>query len=184
MSWLADNANIVYILLGLVTLAFLSAGWITRRVKFFALAGIPILLMVVFWLLTRLVVTDQQQLQASVDEMADAAVKGDAQGLFKHVARDFRHKQLTREQLAAFIKNAVTTYKITEVKIREFEVVEISRAKRSAKVNFRASVFDKDSVLAVMFCIGEFVLEDEQWKLKAIDFRNAANPDLPMQGAP
>jgi hypothetical protein len=184
MSWLADNANYVYILLGLVALGFLSAGWITRRVKFFALAGIPIGIMVLFWLLTRLVVTDQQQLQTAVDEMASAAIKGDAAGLFKHVSRDFRHKQMTREQLAGFIKNAVTAHKITEVKIREFEVVEVSRATRSAKVNFRASIFDKDSVLALTFCIGDFVLEDDQWKLKAIDFRNAANPDQPMQGAP
>lgn len=184
MSWLADNANIVYILLGLVALGFLSAGWITRRVKFFALAGIPILIMVLFWLLTGLVVTDQRQLHTSVDEMASAAIKGDAAGLFKHLSRDFRHKQLTREQLAEFIKKAVTIHKITEVKIREFEVVEVSRAKGSAKVNFRASIFDNDGVIAVVFCIGDFVLEDDQWKLKAIDFRNAANPDLPMQGAP
>jgi hypothetical protein len=183
MSWLADNANYVYILLGLVVLGFLSAGWITRRVKYFALSGIPIVLMVLFWLLTRLVVTDQQQLQTAVDEMANAAIKGDAAGLFKHVSRDFRHKQMTREQLAGFIKNAVATHKITEVKIREFEA-EASRATRSAKVSFRASIFDKDSVLAVVFCIGDFVLEDDQWKLKAIEFRNAANPDQPMQGAP
>src|SRR5258707_8304438 len=162
MSWLADNADIVYILLGLVALGFLSAGWITRRVKFFALAGIPILLMVLFWLLTRMVVTDKQQLQASVDAMADAAIKGDAAGLFKHVSRDFRHKQMTREQLADFIKQAVKTYKITEVKIRDFEAIEPSRVKRTAKVNFRASIFDNDSVLAVTFCICDFVLEDDQ----------------------
>jgi len=184
MSWFVDNANIVYILLGLAALGFAAAGWITRRVKFFAIALVPVLLIALFWLLTQFVATDRQQIQTHVVDMANAVVAGDAPGLFKHVARDFNYKGMTREQLAKLLTATAAMHKITEVKIWEFEVVELSRAKRSAKTHFKATVFDREATLAVVFCIGDFVLEDEQWKLKTIDFRNAANPDQPMPGAP
>jgi hypothetical protein len=184
MSWLIDHANHLYLLLGLVAVGLLTAGWLTRRVKFFLYAGIPIVLMGVVWLLTETIVTDRQQIQQNVRIMADAVVRGDADELFKHVARDFRYKQLTREQLAVVLKGIAAQHKITEVKIWEFEFDEVSRETLTAKAHFKATVFDKDSALAVVFCVATFTLDDNRWKLRAIDFRNAANPDQPMPGAP
>jgi hypothetical protein len=184
MSWLIDNANVAYIMLGLVAVGLLTAGWLTRRVKFFLYAGIPLLLIGLVWLLTRTVATDRGQIQHSVETMAEAVVRGDTNELFKHVSRDFRHNKMPREQLAALVKGIVAQHKINHVKIWEFEFEEVSREKRTAKAHFKATVFDNDGILAMVFCIANFTLEDDRWKLHSIDFRNAANPDQPMPGAP
>jgi hypothetical protein len=184
MSWLIDNVNIVYLLLGIVALGFVTSWWLTKRVKFLICASGVLALIVVAWLLTLVVVTDQHQIQKNVQEMADAVVAGDPRAVLKHCSRDFRHKQMTREQLADLVQKVATKFKITEVKIREFESKDASRATGTAKARFRATVFDKDGVLAVVFCIADFTLEEGQWKLKAIDFRDGRNPDQPMPGAP
>jgi hypothetical protein len=184
MSWLIDHANILYILLGIVALGFVTAWWVNKRVKFLAYAGITLLLIGVVWLLTLVVPTDRREIQQHVQAMADAVVRGDDNELFKHVARDFRYKDMTREQLAAVIKGVAARHKITEVKIWEFDFDEVSREQRTAKARFKATVFDAESVLAMVLCIATFTREDDQWKLQTIDFRNASNPDQPMPGAP
>ena len=186
MSWLIDHVDVIYILLGIVALGFITAGWLTRRVKFFVYAAVPLLLIGLIWLLTRFVVTDRQQIEANVGTMADAVVAGDQQTLFKHVSREFSHNHMTREELAKRVTTIAALYKITEVKIWEFEITELSRGNRSAKARFNATVFNRDGPIRVVLCLAEFVLEDNQWKLRHIDFREPAHPDQPIHipGAP
>src|SRR5690349_122568 len=89
MSWLIDHANVVYILLGIVALGFVTAWWLNKRVKFLAYALLPLALIGLFWLFTRMVVTDQQQIQLNVEAMAEAVVNQDADRLFRHVSTKF-----------------------------------------------------------------------------------------------
>ncbi len=184
MNWLFDHANFIYILLGIVALGFVTAWWLNKRVKYLAYAGVAVALIALFCLLGQFVVTDREQIQRNVQQMADAVVRGGDQELFKHCSRDFRYKEMTREQLAALVKGIAAQHKITEVKIWEFEFENIARADHSANAHFKASVFDKDSVLGIVFCIASFTLENEKWLLRTIEFRDARHPDQPMPGAP
>jgi hypothetical protein len=185
MSWLVDNANTVYVLLGIVALGFVTAWWMNKRVVFLAWAGGFVVLMVLFWLLTRVVVTDRQQIEHTVVAMANAVVEKKPQEVLKHVSRDFQYKQMKREELAALINTSVDRWKINEVKIWDFDVIELSRPQRSAKVRFKASVFASElDRPVVVLCVGDFALEDDEWKMRTIDFRDAINPDRAMPGAP
>ncbi len=184
MSWLIDNANVLYILLGLAALGLLTAFWLNRRVKLLAYAAVPVALIVLVWLLTVFVPTDRKQIEHNVEAMADAVVRKDLPAFFQHVARDFRYKQMTRDQVGQVIAATVDQYKITEIKVWEFELEDVSRSNGSARGHFKTSVFGKDGLLGVVYCIARFTLEDGQWKLRAIELRDARNPDQPMPGAP
>jgi uncharacterized membrane protein (Fun14 family) len=182
MSWLVDNANIVYLLLGSIALGFIVAGWLTRRVKFFALALIPLTLIGLFWLLTRVVVTDQQQIHNSVDAMAMAVVNQDADTLFKHVSKDFQHHGRNRQEMHDGVARAIKMHKVKEAFISNFQATDVSRTKGTAKASFRVRVDDQAGE-TVFFarCEAAFVLEADQWKLNGIEFFNAvANQDQPM----
>jgi hypothetical protein len=184
MSWFIDNANLIYILLGLVALGFIGAWWVNKRVKFLAYAGVVALLIGLVWLLTRTVPSDRMQIQSTVQTMADAVVQGDQATLFKHTARDFRYKQLDREQLRAMLKMIAAQHQITEVKIWEFDFEEVDRGKGTAMARFKATVFDREGILAIVLCIATFAREEDQWRLRSIDFRNPSHPEQAMPGAP
>jgi hypothetical protein len=182
MSWLVDNANIVYILLGLVALGFLVAGWLTRRVKFFALALIPLAVIGLFWLLTRTVVTDRQQIHNSIDAMAAAVVNQDGEALFKHVSKEFLHKGMSRKEMHDRVGRAIKLHKVKQAFISDFTATEVSRATGKAKASFRVRVDDQGGEIVFFArCETDFVLEADQWKLKSIDFFNpVANQDQPL----
>lgn len=185
MSWFIDNANILYILLGIIALAFIGAWWVNKRVKSPAYAGIVVLLIAAVWLVAHFVPTDRKEIEHSVQTMADAVVRGDDKELFKHVARDFRHNNLNREQLAAIVKGIAAQHKISEVKIWQFGFAEVSPQKDVAKAHFNATVFDGEgNPLRIVLCLATFTREDDQWKLQAIDFREPGRPDQPLAGAP
>jgi hypothetical protein len=185
MSWFIDNANIVYILLGIVALGFITAFWLNKRVKFLAYAGIFVLLIGAMWLLATFVPTDRKEIHQNVETMADAVVRGDDKELFKHISREFRHNELNREQLTALFKGIVAQYKVGGVNIRQFDCDEVSREKALAKAHFNAYVFDaQGSPLRIVLCLATFAREDDHWKLRAIEFREPAHPDQPVPGAP
>jgi hypothetical protein len=182
MSLLVDNANIVYILLGLLALGFIVAGWLTRRVKFFALALGPVALIAVFWLTTRAVVTDLRQIHGSVDAMAGAVVNQDADELFKHVSKDFQYKGMNRNVMQDRVARAIKLHKVKEAFISQFRATEVSRAKGKAKASFRVRVDDQGGeTVFFAYCEADFVLEADRWKLKGIEFFNpVVNQDQPM----
>jgi hypothetical protein len=184
MSWILDNPNVVYIPLGMIALGFVTAFWLTKRVKFLALAGGVVLGIGLFWLLTWLIVTDSRQIQLNVQAMADAAVAKDTAGLEKHLARDFRYKQLDRDKVAERARQTIDQWKIHEIKVWEYNTLE-GPANGRAKVRFKLTVFS--SVLdrpTVVLGIAEFVQENQQWKMRTIDIRDPLHREQSMPGAP
>jgi hypothetical protein len=173
MSWLVDHANTWYLLLGLLTVGLVLAWWLNRRVKFLGFAGGVLVLMGLLWLLSSSVNTDRKQLEHAVKAMAAAVEKGDANNLFKHIARDFRYKGMDRDALHKHAQQAVQVYEVREIKITKFTVDEVSREKKFAKTSFRCSVWsggnDTPDLLSIQ---ADFVLEDGAWKLKTLRFYN------------
>jgi hypothetical protein len=167
--WLVDNAGLFYFLLGLAALALAAAWWLNRQRKYLVgFAGV-IGALVLIWLLGRLIVTDRQQLQRNVEEMAQAIGDNRPDNLVKHLARDFLYQNLTRETAESHIGDLIRRFALTSVRIASFEVNQLSRSEGKATVGFRAWVFSSLAEAGQPFwCTADFVLEEGQWRMKAI----------------
>src|SRR5438876_7975863 len=96
LSWLVDNANVVYIILGLIVLCLGVSWWLNRRVRTLLIAAGFIALIALFWLLTLLVATDRKQIQADLWAMGRAVLDQKPDDLIKHWAKDFRLQGMNR----------------------------------------------------------------------------------------
>jgi hypothetical protein len=124
-------------------------------------------ILVVFWVVTRFIVTDAKQIESNVNAMAKALVSDDKNTLFKHLSKDFVVHGMGRDEIYRLARAEIRERKVTEIQIMKFRV-EVSREKKSATAKFFASTTgDRDQVLPVE---AEFVLEDEQWKLKSVRY--------------
>jgi hypothetical protein len=182
MSWLFDHVNVIYILLGIVALGLVTAWWLNKRVKFLVLAAIPITLIGLVWLLGQFVVTDQQEIHQSLEAMADAVVRQDADALFRHVSESFRYHNMNRKEMYDRVARAIRLHKVGAAFISDYRAEEVSRSTGRARVSFRVRV-DNQGGDMVFFarCEADFLLEAGQWKLSGVEFFNAvANQDRPI----
>lgn len=177
MDWFVDHAGAVYVILGLIALGLLAVFWTNRRVKFLAWTAAPLALMALFWLLTRFVITDREQVRRSVHAMADAVVQGDADTLFKHVAREFvyRPRGYNRDTMYQKVRQAIKRFHVTSMHVWHFEVTELTRTGDTgrAKVNFKVTVAGPTGERLVL-CFAEFRREDGAWKMS--ELTRLANP--------
>jgi uncharacterized membrane protein (Fun14 family) len=182
MSWLIDHANLVYILLGIVALGFVTAWWLNKRVKFLAYALLPLALIGLFWLFTRMVVTDQQQIRQHVEAMAEDVVNQDADRLFRHVSARFKYHGMDRKQMNDAVARALKLHKVGGAFISNYAPIDIDRGAGKAKVAFLVKVDDlSGNMVFFARCEAAFVLEDAEWKLSGVEFFNpVANQDQPM----
>lgn len=182
MSWFIDNAGSWYLLLGLVTVGFGAAFYVTRRVKWLGAAGAALAAMALVWLLTKLVITDRRQLELNVRAMADAVVEGKAEVLLKHFAKDFKFQGRSRENVAQGVTSAARQHGVNDIHLYQFQVEEISRSKGTATMFFRATAYGGQESLYMAACRAYFVLEGDQWRLKEVRFYNpVVNQDQPLQ---
>jgi hypothetical protein len=171
MSWLIDNANIWYVLFGMVALGFGTVFWLQRRPKYLLGVLAALGLMGLVWLLTLLVVTDRRQLELNVHAMADAVAEGKKEILLKHLAKDFAFQGQQREVLAESAIQAAKQHQVYDIHIFGFDVEELHE--QTAKVYFRASAHarkvDRPDIVG---CRGFFIKENGQWKLKELRLYN------------
>lgn len=183
MSWFIDHAIVVYIVLLVDMLALFALWYRNQRTKLLIAACAHLPIIALFWLLTQLVVTDRQQIHRNVNAMADAVVNQDPETLFKHISKEFVHKGMTREVMHDRVARAIKMYKVKNAVITDFSASDVSRSDGKAKASFLVRV-DDDSGGTVFFkrCETDFVLENDLWKLKGIEFFNPmANQDRPEE---
>ena len=174
MSWLVDNANVLYILFGIIAAGLVVTWRFNQRVKYLGNAAGFLVVMGIIWLLTLFVPTDRKQLESNVNAMAKAVVDGKVDELFKHISKDFVYKGMTREMLYEAARRSIQGNQISNVRITQFKEVEISRAKKSAQVSFSVTAWAAQGETPYPFLTkAEFVLEGEQWKLKTMKFFKA-----------
>lgn len=178
--WLVDNATVVYLVLGLAALVLAAIFWSNRRVKFLGAAGVLLGLLALFFLVTRLVVTDRKQLYLNVQAMARGVEEGDPEKVFRHFSREFRHENMdgatSRDRIAA----AIRTRRVSAIGISSFEAEQLSRADRKARVTFLVS-FDADGQRHLFRVRLEFALEGEDWRLTRVQlFNPVVNNDRPI----
>lgn len=168
MSWLVDNANGIYVLLGILAAGLVVLWRFNGRVKFLGYAAGVLVLLGLFWLLTQFVVTDAKQLESNVRAMGDAIVAGNVDDIFKHVSNDFDYKGMNRNALYEKARAAIASHRVKDVRITQFTVAEVSRVKKFAKTRFRvAASADREYPFITE---ADFVLEGKHWKLKTMRF--------------
>jgi hypothetical protein len=162
LAWLADQANVFYFVLGTAILALLAAGWLTRRPKYWGYAAGAVGLCFLVWLLTKLIVTDRQQILLNLDAMARATERQKADDLFEHISKDFRFGTMNRDDLFNRVKAAMQIHKVSDIQLRSQQVVVKGDA-GEVLFNFRAEAAAGGVFAASAKAI--FAREAGQWKL-------------------
>jgi hypothetical protein len=171
MSWLIDSANTWYLLLGIVGLGFGTAWWMNRRAKYLLGVAAAAALIALLWLLTRLVVTERQQLELNVRAMAEAVVEGKADVLLNYFAGDFEFQGRKRKDLADGVVRGAKQFQVTEIVISAFDVEELKDLR--ATVFFRATVRHRgEDRPYLVACRASFVKENERWRVREVRFYN------------
>jgi hypothetical protein len=174
MSWFVDNANALYVLLGIIATGLVAFWWLNKRAKFLGFAVGVMALIGLVWLTTQFGTSDAKQLELNVHSMADAVKNGHVDELFKYVSKDFRFKDITRDALYAAARKSIESHQISDIRITQFEVEEVFRAKKTANVRFKVTAWVTGVETPHPFVTrGEFILEGDQWQLKSMRFYKA-----------
>ena len=175
MHWLVDHAGTVYLLLGIVALSLLAAFWLNRRVKFLGLAAGVLLVMVLFWLLSRAVITDRKQIELNLRAMAAAAVEGKADKLLPYLASDFHYEGVVDRRTAeGWMRRGLERHKPSDIVIWNYEATEVSRERKKAKVGFNVRASGPFGE-AMYYFRCDFVLENDVWKVQTFEVFNPIN---------
>ncbi len=169
MSWFIDNAGFWYFVIGMIGLGFGTAYWMQRRPKLLLGVAVAVGLIALLWLLGRMVVTDRQQIHNNVLAMADAVVAGKGDVLLKYFAGDFDFQGRKRQEVANSVASAAKQHAVTDIVIAAYDVEELKE--RTAKVYFRAIVHLAGEIKPIA-CRASFAKENEQWRLRQVEFYN------------
>ncbi len=171
MAWLVDNAQTLYILIGMSRWAWALPGGCSGDASTLIGAAPRLACVALVWLLTHLIVTDRQQLDANIHAMADAVVTGKTESLVKLLAADFEFQGHKPPELAAAVVRVAKQYKVHDIYISNVDVEDMTAT--TAKVYFRATARARgDDRPYMVACRGMFVKEGREWKLKQARFFN------------
>jgi hypothetical protein len=182
MSWFVDNANVLYVLFGIVAVGLLLIWRNNRQAKYLGFTAGVLVLIGLVWLATQFYVSDSKQIENNVNAMAEAVVAGKVDDLFKHISKDFVWKGKNRDLMYEGVKGAIAQHKITHVRISSFRAEDVSRAEKVAKTSFLVNATANKEIL--LRTEADFILEGEQWKLKTMRFylpTGGQEIDLPLR---
>jgi hypothetical protein len=168
LAWPIDHANVVYFALGLVVLGLLVSWWLNRRVRTLVYVLAVVALIVLFWLLTLVVVTDRKQIEANLWAMERAVRENKPAELAKHLAKDFSFAGMRRDELAKAATRSADEYDVEAIKLWEFDWKSVDENK--AEVWFRCVAHARDAAPFLAICRATFTKEDAQWKLQRVSF--------------
>lgn len=179
-SWLADDFDVIVMLLGIAALACMYAWWRTRQRGYAIAAGAAgglIALVCLILTIGPLLFgeSDSQQIERKVREMAAAVKAGNLDGAFRHISREFRFGGLDGPAFRQKAAEAIRLHHVEDIVVWEFEPGEISRQRRAAKISFLVKVRGnwQGSEIANYRCDADFVLDpDSQWRLKGFQLFN------------
>jgi hypothetical protein len=176
LAWLADNAGVLLLFLGLIALGLATGWWMTRRAKLL-LGLIPLALLALgVWLIARFTETDQKRLQRIVEEMAQGVREGNAQPIFGHISSSFTFRNMQVGPFREYVERQLHNRKASDVTVSKFSFENVSRSEGKAKVEFWAHT--KDAQGLPIRCEADFLLENGQWKMSGFGIfqGNTRNP--------
>jgi hypothetical protein len=186
-DFLAENPATVYLVLGTFAVIFLVAYWVTRKKRFLIGVGAMAALGGIVWLIDFLVVTDHEQIVASVEEMANGVRAKDANRIFGHVSDEFRLGGLNKAGLRSRADGILARGDLQDVRVWDFQHAEINRPaadRPTATIVFKfkpiGNVAPEDTFYR---CRANFVLEaDGKWRMTSFEIFNPfVDTERPMQ---
>jgi hypothetical protein len=181
LSWTADNATTLCVVLGLVTLALAAVWWRTRKRPVAVAAGVGLALCVLVWVLGQVVVTDRKKLVASVREMTDHVNAGRFDEAANYFADEFEvdaagHIIKDRKSLMDAARIRMKYAGIKRFVVWDIEVTQLERPK--AVVTFYVRPEDADQFGV---CHAEYILVGEKdWRIRKMDVKLPGGKTIPM----
>ncbi|MCI0684513.1 MAG: hypothetical protein L0Y71_20570 [Gemmataceae bacterium] len=180
LAWFVDNANIVYIVLGMIVLALGVSWWQNRRVRTLAIIAVVVALGALFWLLTQWIPTDRKQLQANLWAMGTAVLDRKPSDLAKRLSNDFRFQNLSRDEIAQAVTAAAGQFSVDSINLWEFDVKSVTADK--AEIWFRCVANSAGGRSFLALCKAHFVKDGDQWLMQDVAFyQPIANTDQKIQ---
>jgi hypothetical protein len=177
-SWLVDDPSLVFILLCTLALVLGVLWWRTRKRPYLLGAGVAVVLLAGVWLLGHFVETDAKQIERKIREMAASVGDRNLDRAFAHISQDFHFgnsgRQFDRQLFRQRAQEFISTHRITEAVVWDFEPGEVSRAQRTGQMAFKVKV--RSDLLRGgehYRCVADFVLDpDGQWRLRSFQLFN------------
>ena len=172
-NWLAENAALIYMLLGVATVVLGFAWWQTKRGWFAVGSGVLVLLIILVWLFRTFYPSDAELMMAKIEEMAAAVKTGNLDRMFAPVSNDFRFRGLDKAEFRSFAEQTMRSHDVTEVRVWGFQS-EGAAKNRTGKISFQFKPKGNwaDST-SFYLCEAEFALEnDGQWRLRSCEVFN------------
>lgn len=169
--WLVDNATVLLLVVGLVTLSFGYFWWQTRKRTHAIGAGAGVVLFVAVLVLSFVIMTDRKVLVRTIHDLVDSINRADPDALIKHVADEMEISQpgrpikIKKKQLHDACRAAMKQYKVSQIEISGLDIEEIERPR--AVLRFIVRPVD-DHRFA--HCKAEFMLVGEgDWRMRALE---------------
>lgn len=165
MHWIVDHANLLYFLLVAALLILVAMAWSSRETRYWSLAAAAAGMIVLLWLMTRLIITDRQQIDVNLEAMANAVVNKNPDAVLKHVSMDFKYGRLSREDLFKLVDASVRSHGVESVKLWDKQIA-VNGDAADVRFNFRADA--KGGQQYPASAQAKFARETGQWKLREV----------------
>jgi hypothetical protein len=184
LSWLVDHATGVYIVLGIVALAFLIALWVTRKRRYAIGIAVPASLALLLFLLTLLLPTDRTQIQHAIDEMGAGVRERNTDRIFDQISDQFHLGSQDKKAFRGAVDPILRRGEVTEIQVWDVRDFEISRDNRTATVVFQVKPQPAERFDNLFYrCKATFVLDpDEHWRMSNFQLFNPfVDTDKPIE---
>jgi hypothetical protein len=177
LSWLSENAIPVIVVLGLLAFGLIVGYWFTRKRPYLVGLGVVLVLALLTWLITLLVVTDNQQIQANLKAMEKGVNNHNADAIFQHVASDFHIGGLDKAGLKSLAERVLQDGELNRIKMWDYDRAEIAPSGASATITFMVKPEGNRNPNDMFYrCFATFVREaDGKWRLKGFELRDPVN---------
>jgi hypothetical protein len=172
-NWLADNAALMYMVLGTAAVISGYGWWQTKRGWLLLGSGVTVLLIGVIFLLRTLLPSDAEQIFRIIRNMSAAVKAHDVDSLFAPLSDSFTFRGQNRSRFRSSAEQIMRNRDVTDVQVWGFESEGVSRSERTARISFNVKPKGNWGDGAFYLCRSEWVLEsDGQWRLRTFEVFN------------
>jgi hypothetical protein len=172
-NWLADNAALIYMVLGTTAVILGYGWWQTKRGWLFIGSGVTVLLIGLIFLLRTLLPSDAEQITRVIQSMSAAVKAHDVDRLFAPLSDSFTFRGKDRAHFRSTAELIMRNRDVTDVQVWGFDSEGVSRTERIARVSFNVKPHGNWGEGAFYLCRSEWVLEnDGKWRLRTFEIFN------------
>ncbi len=179
-DWLFEGRSVVYYILGIATIVLLIVWKQVPRRGYLLGAGACILLLGLYWLLDRLVVTGREEVKATIQLMAASVAERNLDRAFEHFADDFQTSRgTTKAALRAIGDREISTGSVTRVAVWAFEIPGPVDRDQPVKASFRFTFEGVNTAQSIPYlCDAVFRFHPQHgWQMQSCRILNLVNED-------